>query len=1004
MLTKKWVVAIVLCLVVGHGTNAEEVKAIDARQLAAQPMATGSAREVLPASGALLHLQVHDILSVLEGVEEILVSGVPEKLLPPDAQELFRTEHPVLTLVGLQAFQQPLTRDLFEEQTGLNSRGTATLTLYLGDPRRMFILSLPAGSREPLSRMVTAVLRPSVVEETELGGRQVLRVISPRIPFAPELYLVTSEEALFLCGDRSLAIALFETPATQRMGQDGFLSRAVPSEENHQLRLVLNPASIKPFAMQLQAVRGIASMLIPQQRRQLLDRLPAEAREQFEIQVQSQLGVRDLEQFAEYAECVLLATLEQLTDSVTSHAAAFEGLTITASLKGKFDQFSLKLHSQRFEDGNGTAAIPLDEVRRALAWLGPDHQSFSVTGRKPEPKDYPVLAAWTQRVQSKFEARGLESAGLSQLVRLLEERRSIPTVESRAPWTLTVQAPLRPLPDIESAATVEEYFTGLDLPVWRRVQVVGGRDKAFLEDCFREETEALNRNRRLTMDFIDSFQKQRRLFERVNRFEVASQGDGVTRYVRESSWTTRGGLFGYDQHELVNRKIIWARQLGDYLVYHRGAMASTWLAELKGGGDRGVVSGVSRLLDRVPDGPSSISVNRILVGLPALVDWVDAIEGRLHADVREYLEEAQAIVDASPELEQAKRQLRELRMPFLVGSVSLNPEDRRVYALLPAGDAALTLPRTRLVPLIQELLADFAGKADDVGGSVSYTKQGGGSWEFTAMQSWEALTLLTRTLGNSLADQYLGSAQGQQALQQRLAAPRDMDATVFDEVVARNPNWRFIPQPQPRIPAKPGKPIPARSPDASEQMVDLTAHYNAVLNETWHLGGLSNNTLEDLAAGLHEFDGTVFDVRGIVQLAGTQANRELRVKFPVEVEGISVGQVATRLRFLHACGWPSPQGTRIGSYVLHYANGERRELPIIYGTHVQDWWLNEPVGPGSGLQVAWEGKNHASANGPAVGLFLTTWDNPWPDQRIVSIDYRSAMANSAPFLIAITLE
>ena len=71
----------------------------------------------------------------------------------------------------------------------------------------------------------------------------------------------------------------------------------------------------------------------------------------------------------------------------------------------------------------------------------------------------------------------------------------------------------------------------------------------------------------------------------------------------------------------MNRKIVWARQLGDYLVYHRGATASPWLANLRASSHPGLAAGVSRLLDRVPEGASSVSVNRILVGLPALVNW-----------------------------------------------------------------------------------------------------------------------------------------------------------------------------------------------------------------------------------------------------------------------------------------------------------------------------------------------------------------------------------------------
>ena len=112
-------------------------------------------------------------MSVLEGVEEILVSGVPEKLLPPEARELLASEHPLLTLAGLEAFQQPITPEWFEQQTGLYPKGAATLTLYLGDPRRMFILSPPARAREPLAQLLTMVLRPSLVEEAQFAGRRV---------------------------------------------------------------------------------------------------------------------------------------------------------------------------------------------------------------------------------------------------------------------------------------------------------------------------------------------------------------------------------------------------------------------------------------------------------------------------------------------------------------------------------------------------------------------------------------------------------------------------------------------------------------------------------------------------------------------------------------------------------------------------------------------------------------------------------------------------------------
>ncbi|MFM1945679.1 MAG: hypothetical protein RI897_4661, partial [Verrucomicrobiota bacterium] len=127
------------------------------------------------------------------------------------------------------------------------------------------------------------------------------------------------------------------------------------------------------------------------------------------------------------------------------------------------------------------------------------------------------------------------------------------------------------------------------------------------------------------------------------------------------------------------------------------------------------------------------------------------------------------------------------------------------------------------------------------------------------------------------------------------------------------------------------------------------------------------------------------------------------LRFPKAVEGIAVHRKADRLYFLHACAWPSPVGTQVGMYVIHYANGQQQQVPINYGKDVLDWWLNEGT-DGFAVDVAWKGANSASPGGPELGIFKTTWNNPRPEQEIESIDYRSAMTDSAPFLLGITAE
>jgi hypothetical protein len=47
--------------------------------------------------------------------------------------------------------------------------------------------------------------------------------------------------------------------------------------------------------------------------------------------------------------------------------------------------------------------------------------------------------------------------------------------------------------------------------------------------------------------------------------------------------------------------------------------------------------------------------------------------------------------------------------------------------------------------------------------------------------------------------------------------------------------------------------------------------------------------------------------------------------------------------------------------------------------------------------VAWKGKDGRR-------VYVSTWENPWPDVEIVSMDFVSAMTRCGPFLIAVTAE
>jgi hypothetical protein len=194
--------------------------------------------------------------------------------------------------------------------------------------------------------------------------------------------------------------------------------------------------------------------------------------------------------------------------------------------------------------------------------------------------------------------------------------------------------------------------------------------------------------------------------------------------------------------------------------------------------------------------------------------------------------------------------------------------------------------------------------------------------------------------------------------------------------------------------------IPERLEQTPPECVDLTEYYNAALVQTWH-PGMQNNSLDMLPPGLIQFANVVFDVRGIVQLSGLDL-KNAGGRYPQQINGIKIGRTCRQLHFLQASGWQSPDGTRVGSYVVHYAGDQEQVIPIVYGEDVRDWnGSKDQVTELTHGQLVWSAINNAGLH---VRLFKTTWVNPMPEKEIVSLDYNSAMANSGPFLVAITAE
>jgi hypothetical protein len=187
--------------------------------------------------------------------------------------------------------------------------------------------------------------------------------------------------------------------------------------------------------------------------------------------------------------------------------------------------------------------------------------------------------------------------------------------------------------------------------------------------------------------------------------------------------------------------------------------------------------------------------------------------------------------------------------------------------------------------------------------------------------------------------------------------------------------------------------------------IDLKDHINVKLKDSFHAGTTDGNNLAGLPTGKQTFAGVKFTVGdGVVQLGSARVTGK-----PEKVEGIKVGRFVTKLHFLHSCGcgYSTADDALIGKYVVHYEDKTTADIEIVYGKDVIDWWVAAGRKDPTRSKVAWEGENDAvKGSGTKIKLSLTTWENPKPKKKVVSIDYVNTAATTdvAPFCVAITAE
>jgi RNA polymerase sigma factor (sigma-70 family) len=164
------------------------------------------------------------------------------------------------------------------------------------------------------------------------------------------------------------------------------------------------------------------------------------------------------------------------------------------------------------------------------------------------------------------------------------------------------------------------------------------------------------------------------------------------------------------------------------------------------------------------------------------------------------------------------------------------------------------------------------------------------------------------------------------------------------------------------------------------------------------------NDLNRLPRGIHKLGETYFRIgERMVHLKGRN-----RPDLPRAVDGIKVQARGRVLHFLHSTQGSDEEGSQIGAYVIHYADGSSEQVPLVYARDITNWWHRDPGRTITRAKPAWTGQNDTVARhirpGLMIRLFDLAWANPHPEKEITTLDVVSAGEECDPFLVAVTVQ
>ncbi len=777
---------IVLCAVFSCPAQAQRGEN-EISLLTSTGLPTGQAPENILPAGAIGYARVNNVQVLLENIDSLLTSIVPEKALPPQVEPFFQNPQPVISFLTAQAFGRPVASQKLPGVTGIGVNRPVSLAVY--PMPQGFVVSVPVANPTIVTGMVQGMLRPRSLEEGAIGDVGYYRVRPSNRDFPPEIYVLTSEDTAFFCGNFEVVQMLVNSDNMGTLAQNPVIATALTKYADRDLAVVVSPgmfhAQIPAFQQQFsQALTPIFYQI-----REAVKQLPPAQRMMFDARLRLEFGIEDVEQLVEYAEAYATGIYRVLLAGAAEVLTDLDGLALSLNIEETFQTVALTVFSQAVQTEKFSQSLPLADLKKALHALPGNKSSFLALGQAPQAESSEFLLNVLDAVEQELTQRGLPMDAFMALKSYQQAKQPCPVMESRVPWTLKtflLNSPGIDLSQFDSPWEVVRYVRTVLAggPFLIPFTMMPDVEEGAIEQLFAERAKVSTDNAQQYQAMREDLPLRSPLFAHSSRFSAEEEEQGQ-KLVFENIYTTRRGFFGYQEHELINRRILFHTQKGDYEVLYPAGADTGLMHSMIDAPSHPVPEAVGKLLDYAPEGTIGISQFRVLYLVENLLNLMTGMEQVMRRELETFLEDVQELVDEYGE-EQIDTWMLEagLDLPLFIKSLHVD-EEGQVYAMLPGG---LHYPRPRVMPKVKELFADFLESSSHVGGSASFVSVRAGELEFSFVQSMEALALLVKSVGNTTFEHYIATPDAMELLVEDFGHPLDFQDRSNDSIF-EHPVW-----------------------------------------------------------------------------------------------------------------------------------------------------------------------------------------------------------------------